>query len=146
MLGIDVIIAFSALIFSLCFIPAPDITQVVLQSSLQGKRSGIIMVLGICSALVLNSAAVILGLAAIIQTSELAFFIMQWVGVAYNCAARHAASRTELRTCACVPLRGKVPALSTVAAVNFRNAQCVARYVYRCCVPNHAPSIRLACA
>jgi threonine/homoserine/homoserine lactone efflux protein len=79
----EVIVTFSVLIFSLCFIPAPDVTQVIIQSTLQGRASGVLMVLGICSAMVLNSVAVILGMAAIIQRSELTFFVMQWAGVVY---------------------------------------------------------------
>jgi threonine/homoserine/homoserine lactone efflux protein len=83
MIEVDVLITFSVLILSLCFIPAPDITQVIIQSTLQGRKSGFIVVLGICSALMLNSAAVIFGIATIFRTSEFAFFVLQWIGVVY---------------------------------------------------------------
>ena len=65
------------------FAPGPDNLFVLTQSALYGKRSGIIVTLGLCTGLVVHTCAVALGIAALFQTSPLAFNILKYAGAAY---------------------------------------------------------------
>ncbi|WP_100640919.1 LysE family translocator [Marinobacter salexigens] len=63
--------------------PGPDNIFVLTQSALYGKRSGILITLGLCSGLVVHTAAVALGVAALIQTSVIAFTVLKVLGALY---------------------------------------------------------------
>ncbi len=53
------------------------------QSALYGRKAGILVTLGLCTGLLVHTAAVSLGVAAIFQTSVLAFNILKIVGALY---------------------------------------------------------------
>lgn len=63
--------------------PGPDNIFVLTQSALYGKKSGILITLGLCSGLVVHTAAVALGVAALIQTSVVAFTVLKILGALY---------------------------------------------------------------
>ena len=63
--------------------PGPDNLFVLSQSALLGSRSGLLVTLGLCTGLLLHIAAATLGVAAILQTSPLAFNLLKAVGAAY---------------------------------------------------------------
>ena len=63
--------------------PGPDNIFVLTQSALYGRKAGILVTLGLCSGLIVHTAAVTFGVAAIFQTSELAFNILKIVGALY---------------------------------------------------------------
>jgi len=56
---------------------------VLTQSALRGRTAGIIVTLGLCSGLLVHTGAVALGVAAIFQTSALAFSALKFCGAAY---------------------------------------------------------------
>jgi len=57
----------------LAIAPGPDNLFVLTQSMSKGAKPGIFVTLGLCSGLVFHTTAVALGVAAIFQTSVLAF-------------------------------------------------------------------------
>ena len=71
----------AAVILSLA--PGPDNIFVLTQSALYGFRAGIVTTLGLITGLCGHTAAVALGVAALFQTSPLAFTVLKCVGAAY---------------------------------------------------------------
>jgi len=67
----------------LALTPGPDNIFVVTQAALRGKRAGIIVTMGLCCGVMGHTAAVALGVAAIFQTSALAFTLLKYAGAAY---------------------------------------------------------------
>lgn len=79
----DAILAFIAASALLAFIPGPDLVFVLTESMLRGKRAGIVATTGLCSGLLFHTAAVTLGVAALVQASPAAFAALRFVGAAY---------------------------------------------------------------
>jgi threonine/homoserine/homoserine lactone efflux protein len=67
----------------LALLPGPDNLFVLMQSALSGWRAGILVTLGLCTGLIAHSTAVALGIAAIFQSSALAFNLLKTVGACY---------------------------------------------------------------
>ena len=67
----------------LALAPGPDNIFVLTQSALYGRSSGIAVVFGLCSGLIVHSCAVALGVAVIFQTSAIAFSILKLIGAGY---------------------------------------------------------------
>jgi threonine/homoserine/homoserine lactone efflux protein len=63
--------------------PGPDNLFVLAQSMVQGTKAGVTITLGLCTGLLFHSAAVILGIAALLQTSEVAFTLLKLSGAGY---------------------------------------------------------------
>lgn len=63
--------------------PGPDNIFVLTQSALYGKKSGLLVTLGLCTGLIVHTIAVALGIAAIFQTSVIAFTILKALGALY---------------------------------------------------------------
>lgn len=63
--------------------PGPDNLFVMMQSARFGKAAGVAVVLGLCTGLLVHTAAVVLGVAALLQESRTAFRILQFAGAAY---------------------------------------------------------------
>jgi threonine/homoserine/homoserine lactone efflux protein len=80
---IETVLVFIAASVSLAFAPGPDNIFVLTQSAVHGRKAGFIVTLGLCSGLVVHTVAVSLGVAAIFQTSALAFNILKIVGAVY---------------------------------------------------------------
>jgi threonine/homoserine/homoserine lactone efflux protein len=68
---------------ALAFAPGPDNIFVLTQSALHGRKAGLLVTIGLCTGLLVHTAAVSLGVAAIFQTSALAFNILKMVGAMY---------------------------------------------------------------
>lgn len=83
MLPIETLTAFTLAATLLGLAPGPDNIFVMTQSAVSGARAGIMVVLGLCSGLILHSAAVALGLAALIAASATAFTVIKFAGAAY---------------------------------------------------------------
>lgn len=83
MIPFDTLAAFGIAAFLLALAPGPDNIFVLTQSALNGARAGILVVLGLCTGLVVHSAAVALGVAALIQASAVAFTVLKIAGAAY---------------------------------------------------------------
>ncbi|MDF1483105.1 LysE family translocator [Extensimonas sp. H3M7-6] len=67
----------------LALTPGPDNLFVLLQSAQRGWRAGMAVVLGLCLGLVVHTAAVALGLAALFAASPTAFTVLKFCGAAY---------------------------------------------------------------
>jgi len=67
----------------LALAPGPDNIFVLTQSILSGAAAGFRVTLGLCTGLVVHTAVVTLGVAAVFQTSLLAFNMLKYCGAAY---------------------------------------------------------------
>jgi len=83
MIPIEPLMAFVIASVLLGLAPGPDNIFVLTQSALYGKKSGILVTLGLCTGLVGHTAAVAFGVAAIFQTSVAAFTVLKVVGAIY---------------------------------------------------------------
>lgn len=68
---------------ALCIAPGPDNLFVLTQSSLYGRLAGLAVTAGLCTGLIAHTTAVAIGVAAIFQTSELAFTTLKLIGAGY---------------------------------------------------------------
>ena len=68
---------------ALALAPGPDNLFVLAQSSVHGRTAGVRVTLGLCTGLVVHTAAVALGVAAILRTSAVAFSALKILGVVY---------------------------------------------------------------
>lgn len=83
MIPLEVLTVFFAASIALGLAPGPDNIFVLTQSALSGRLAGFIVTLGLCTGLLIHTAAVAVGVAAIFQTSALAFILLKMVGAAY---------------------------------------------------------------
>ena len=79
----DVLIAFFGVSVLLGLSPGPDNLFVLVQSAQRGWRVGLCVVLGLCLGIVGHTAAVALGLAAVVATSPMLFTVLKLCGAAY---------------------------------------------------------------
>ena len=63
--------------------PGPDNIFVLTQSALHGRLAGLFITMGLCTGLLVHTAAVSLGVAVVFQTSALAFNLLKALGAAY---------------------------------------------------------------
>ena len=98
MLSFEIAAAFGLAAFLLSLAPGPDNIFVLTQSAVSGARSGVVVVLGLCTGLVFHSAAVALGLAALIQASATAFTVLKFVGAAYLLYLAYKAFRAPVQS------------------------------------------------
>lgn len=83
MLPLETLIAFFTTSVLLAIIPGPDNIFVLTQSIFQGKKSGLIIMLGLCTGLIFHTLVVTLGVAVVFQTSIFAFTILKIIGAMY---------------------------------------------------------------
>ncbi|MBL1213230.1 MAG: LysE family translocator [Ignavibacteriae bacterium] len=83
MFEIETIIMFTTASLLLALAPGPDNIFVLTQSIVHGRKAGIIITLGLCTGLIFHTAIVVLGIAAIFQTSLTAFNTLKFIGAAY---------------------------------------------------------------
>lgn len=83
MIPIETISIFLAASVALALAPGPDNIFVLTQSAMHGRKAGIFITLGLCTGLLVHTAAVSLGVAAIFQTSALAFNLLKTAGAIY---------------------------------------------------------------
>ena len=83
MLSPEVLLTFFAASLLLGIAPGPDNIFVLTQSAVYGVRAGLVTTLGLVTGLCVHTTAVALGVAAIFQTSPLAFTILKCAGAAY---------------------------------------------------------------
>jgi threonine/homoserine/homoserine lactone efflux protein len=63
--------------------PGPDNLFVLMQAALNGRAAGFMVVLGLCTGLLVHTAAVAAGLAAVFAASATAYIALKWAGAAY---------------------------------------------------------------
>jgi len=83
--------------------PGPDMLLVIARSLAGGPRDGVLVAAGLMGGLLLHTAVVTLGLAALLAASSLAFNIAKWAGAAYLAwlglqIVRHAGDAAVLET------------------------------------------------
>jgi len=83
MLSLQTSLAFFSVSVLLALSPGPDNVFVLVHAAQQGARAGWLVVLGLCSGLLFHTAAVALGLAALLASSPLAFGALKGVGAVY---------------------------------------------------------------
>jgi threonine/homoserine/homoserine lactone efflux protein len=83
MIPLDIAIAFFSTSVLLGISPGPDNIFVLTQSALRGRLAGLFVTLGLCTGLIVHTLAVSFGVAAIFQTSAVAFTVLKFAGAAY---------------------------------------------------------------
>jgi len=83
MIPIEVLVTFFITSLLLGLAPGPDNIFVLAQSAMYGRHAGLMVVLGLCSGLIVHTVAVALGVAAIFQTSLIAFSVLKILGICY---------------------------------------------------------------
>lgn len=68
---------------ALALAPGPDNLYVLALSASRGYAAGLIVTLGLCTGLLIHTSVAALGIAIILQTSALAYDMLQIVGAAY---------------------------------------------------------------
>jgi threonine/homoserine/homoserine lactone efflux protein len=76
-------LAFVAAGLALNILPGADMTFVIASAARAGRRDGIIAAVGIGGGTLVHICAAVLGLSAILASSETLFTIVKWVGAAY---------------------------------------------------------------
>jgi threonine/homoserine/homoserine lactone efflux protein len=74
---------FAAAAFLLLITPGPAVLYIVTRSVEQGRRAGLISMLGICTGTLAHVAAAALGISALLVTSPHAFNVLRYLGAAY---------------------------------------------------------------
>lgn len=83
MIPFESIAVFFAASVALALAPGPDNIYVLTQSAIQGRAAGIFVTLGLCTGLLVHTAAVSLGVTALFASSVLAFNGLKIIGAAY---------------------------------------------------------------
>lgn len=83
MLTTEIVLSFYGIATLLALAPGPDNLFVLMQSALWGWRSGMIVILGLCTGVLAHTLLVAVGLAALLATSQTAFFVLKLIGAAY---------------------------------------------------------------
>jgi threonine/homoserine/homoserine lactone efflux protein len=83
MLSIETVSAFFLASTLLALAPGPDNVFVLTQSALHGKLSGLVVMLGLCTGLLVHTGAVAFGVAVIFQASAIAFTLLKVIGAGY---------------------------------------------------------------
>ncbi|WP_109482718.1 LysE family translocator [Paraburkholderia sp. C35] len=83
MLPVSTLLPFFGISLVLGLAPGPDNIFVLLQSAIRGARSGMVVVLGLCTGLLVHTFVVAIGLGALLVASNLAFTALKSVGALY---------------------------------------------------------------
>ena len=67
----------------LALAPGPDIVYVLTRGIAQGRRAGFAAALGFATGVIFHTALAVLGVAAVIRSSEFAFMLVRYAGAAY---------------------------------------------------------------
>lgn len=79
----ETLVTFLSFSVLLALAPGPDNIFVLTQSALSGRKTGLAVTVGLCLGLVVHTAAVAFGVAAIVQSSVLAFSLLKLAGAGY---------------------------------------------------------------
>jgi len=77
------LLLFAAASIALLVVPGPSVLYIVTRSVSQGRRAGLISVLGVHVGSVVHVTAAALGLSALLASSATAFMIVKYLGAAY---------------------------------------------------------------
>lgn len=82
-MSLETLSAFFLVSLLLGLSPGPDNLFVMMQSALYGRAAGLWVMLGLCTGLLVHTAAVAAGLAAVFAASEFAFQLLKTLGALY---------------------------------------------------------------
>lgn len=77
------LLLFAASAALLVLIPGPNLVYIVTRSIEAGRRAGLASMLGVEAGTLVHVTAAALGLSALLASSEVAFEVVRWAGVAY---------------------------------------------------------------
>ena len=80
---VSTLVAFSAAALVLFVIPGPAVLYIVTRSVAQGRRAGLVSVMGIHTGSLVHIAAAVAGLTTLLATSAVAFRAVKWAGAAF---------------------------------------------------------------
>lgn len=80
---LDTLLPFLGIAILLSLAPGPDNIFVLLLSAMHGTRAGLTVVLGLCTGLLVHTAVVAVGLAALLAASAVAFTALKIAGALY---------------------------------------------------------------
>ena len=83
MIPAETLTVFIAASVVLALSPGPDNIFVLMQSALYGRMAGVLVTLGLCTGVLVHTAAVAFGVAAIVATSAAAFTALKILGASY---------------------------------------------------------------
>lgn len=83
MIPVDVAGVFFLATVLLALAPGPDNIFVLTQSAQHGRMAGLFVTFGLCTGLIVHTTAVAIGIAAVFQTSALAFTLLKFAGAGY---------------------------------------------------------------
>jgi threonine/homoserine/homoserine lactone efflux protein len=78
-----VFLSFVAAGLALNIVPGADMTFIIASAARGGRRDGVIAALGVGAGALVHIFAAVLGLSAILASSQTAFEIIKWIGAAY---------------------------------------------------------------
>ena len=81
--SLPVFLAFAVAGLALNIVPGADMTFVIASAARGGRRAGIVAALGIGAGTLVHILAAVVGLSAILASSQLLFNLIKWVGAAY---------------------------------------------------------------
>jgi len=76
-------LAFVVAGLALNIVPGADMTFVIASAARGGRRNGVVAALGIGAGTLVHISAAVLGLSAILASSQAAFTVIKWIGAAY---------------------------------------------------------------
>ncbi len=106
MIPIETALAFFVVAVLLGLAPGPDIVFVLFQSAMRGRTAGLQVVLGLCTGLLVHTAAVAAGLAAVFAASAIAFEVVKWLGALYLAWLAWLAFRAPAELGSAAPAKG----------------------------------------
>jgi len=83
MISTQTLLLFCISAFALIITPGPNLIYIITRSASQGRKAGLLSVLGVDSGTLIHVAAASLGLSALLASSALAFNIVKYLGAAY---------------------------------------------------------------
>jgi threonine/homoserine/homoserine lactone efflux protein len=83
LLGAETVVTFLIASCLIGIAPGSDNLFVLTQSIVHGRKAGVWVTLGLCTGLFVHTTAVVLGVAAIVQASAIAFSVLKFAGATY---------------------------------------------------------------
>ena len=83
MLPIQELLIFAFAAFTLAISPGPNMIYLISRTISQGKRAGLLSLMGVICGFLMHIALVSFGLTALLLAVPLAYIVLKWIGVSY---------------------------------------------------------------
>ncbi len=83
MISTTTFLLFCMTAFALIAVPGPNMIYITTRSTVQGRKAGLVSVLGVETGTLVHVVAAVIGLSALLASSALTFNIVKYLGVAY---------------------------------------------------------------